>query len=411
MGGVIRRVAMFAAIAAVAVSSFAQSDKLRDRDRDLEGAKKILSELQQANIHSGRFYMFSRIRVSDAGFSEDYYLPTGDVRGGVNFRVEAPQRLYFVANRKTILTLDAVPSYDFLRHSSRSGQFDYSVRGDLHLLFNHLYVDAYTLLTDQLRAQVSDINRLATQKESESGIGGELKYSSRTSAFFSGAYRETSFPSGRVQPLDVPVQQLDRIERSGRVSLHHKTFPVTSLFVAGETGDYSFRRAIEKDSTRRYVGAGFIRASGKNTLRGEAGRTQLNFANPSRRDYSGFTGELTATRSLRRWTSTLAARRDLGFSIFTDNDYYISSLGRFSIDYNATRKLTLRTGLARERDDYDVPVGGVKRRDDLSYSYVGFLYAFRHLSLGADGGWYERESNFTGNDSGIRWVLHLSFTP
>ena len=28
-----------------------------------------------------------------------------------------------------------------------------------------------------------------------------------------------------------------------------------------------------------------------------------------------------------------------------------------------------------------------------------------------DLGWFTRESNFIGDDSGIRWVLHLSFTP
>lgn len=416
MGGVVERIFRAAVIAALPLSVFAQTQTpstqtLRDRDRDLEGAKRVLSEIQQANIHSGRFYMFSRIRIADAGFNEDYYLPTGGVRGGFNFRVEAPQRLYFVPHRKTVFTLDAVPAYSFLRQSHRNGQFDYSLRGDAHFLFNHLYLDAYALLTDQLRAQIADVNRIATQKENEYGLGGEMKYSSRTSAFFSARFRDVSFPSNRLQPDNVPVNLLDRSERNGRVSLYHKTFPLTSLFVAAEASDYEFVRATYKDSTRRYVGAGFLRASGRTSFRVEGGRTQLNFSDPNRRDFSGPTGEAVLNRGAGRWNYNLRGAREIGFSIFADNDYYKATQARFGVDYNATRKLTLRASHTRERDDYDNSVNGLLRRDDLSFTSIGFMYGMRRLSFGVDGGYFERESNFLADDSGIRWVIHLSFTP
>ena len=412
MGGVVQRFTIVAGIMGISLSALAQSSGgLRDRDRDLEGAKKVLGEIQQANIHSGRFYMFSRIRISDAGFTEDYYLPTGGVRGGVNLRVEAPQRLYFVPHRKTVFTLDAVPSYSFLKSGNRSGQFDYTLRGDAHFLFNHLYLDAYVNLADQLRAQVSDINRIATQRESESGIGGEMKYSSRTSAFFSARYRDMTYPGNRIQPEGVPVNLLDRTERNGRLSLHHKTFPLTTLFVAAEASDYEFKRATYKDSSRRYVGAGFIRASGRTSFRVEAGETRLDFTDPARLDYSGITGEATLSRGAGRWNTTLRGARDVGFSIFADNDYYISTSGRLAVDYAATRKLTLRGSTTRERDDYDIPVNGLFRRDNLSFTSIGFMYNFRRLSFGVDAGWFIRDSNFLSDDSGIRWVIHLSFTP
>ena len=411
MSGVVGRFIRVAAMMAIAFSAFGQSPGLRDRDRDLEGAKKVLGEIQKANIHSGRFYMFSRIRIADAGFAEDYYLPTGGVRGGINLSVEAPQRLYFVPHRKTVFTLDAVPAYSFFKSGNKSGQFDYALRADAHFLFNHLYLDGYTILTDKLKAHIADINRIATQKESETGLGGEIKWSSRTSAFFAARYREVKYPTDRLQPENVPVNLLDRTEHNGRLSLHHKTFPLTSLFVAAEASEYSFRRASYKDSTRRYGGLGFIRASGRTTLRMEGGRTELEFSDPNRRDYSGATGEAMLSRGAGRWNTTLSAGRDVGFSIFADNDYYISTSGRIAVDYAATRKLTLRGSHTRERDDYDVPVNNLLRRDNLSFTSVGFLYNFRRLGFGIDGGYFERDSNFIEDDSGIRWVVHLSFTP
>lgn len=410
MGGRVLRFSISVGILGISLTAAAQNG-LRDRDPDLEGTKKIVAELQQANIHSGKFYMLSRIRLADAGFAEDYYLPTGDVTGGVNLRVEAPQRLYFVPRRKTVFTLDLVPGYSFFKAGSRHGQFDYAARADAHFLFNHLYLDVYTLLNDQIRAQIADVNRLATQRDEESGVGGEIKYSSRTSAIFSARYRETSFPGRRFQPSDVAIEQLDRAEKNGRIALHHKTFPLTSLFIAVEASDYEFDRAFSKNSSRRYFGGGFNRTAGRTSLRAEAGQTTLDFDDSSQRGYSGITGQVTLGRGTNRWNVQASASRDVGFSIFENNNYYISSLGRLTVDYAATRRLTLRAGTAVELDDYDVPVGGVLREDTLTFTSAGFLYSFRKLQTGVEAGWYTRESNVLPEDSGIRWVLHLSFTP
>lgn len=410
MGGVLRRFTIIMGILGISVTAFAQSG-LRDRDPDLAGTKKVVAELQQANLHSGPFYLLSRIRLADAGFAEDYYLPTGDVTGGISLRIEAPQRLYFVPQRKTVFTLELIPGYSFFKAGSREGQFDYSARADAHFLFNHLYIDAYTLLSDQLRAQIADVNRLATQRDEESGVGGELKYSSRTSAIFSARYRETTFPNKRFQPSGIAINELDRVEKSGRIGLHHKTFPLTSLFVAAEVSDYTFDRAIQKDSSRTYLGGGFIRSAGRTSLRAEAGRTLLKFDDPTQHDFSGITGQVTLTRGTSRWTFAASGVRDVGFSIFDNNNFYVSTLGRISIDYAATRRLTLRGGTAVERDDYEIPVGGVLREDTLTFTSAGFLYAFRKLQTGIEAGWYTRESNVLPEDSGIRWVLHLSFTP
>lgn len=396
----------------VSISASAQStQRLRDRDPDLDGAKRIAAELQQANLHYGAFYLWSRLRISDIGFVDEVYLPTADHGSGLSLSIEAPQRLYFVPHKKTIFTAEVVPGYSFFGEEFGDGQFNYSARADAHFLFNHLYLDAYTILSDQLRAQVSDVNRVATQKDSESGLSGEFKYSSRTSALFSARYRESEYPQERFQPLNVPVNLLDRVERNGRVALHHKTFPLTSLFVAGEASDYSFRRATYKDSKRTWVGAGFVRNAGRTGMRIEAGPARLDFADPSQRDYSGILGQADISRGHNRWNMTLGAERDLGFSIFLNNNYYVATVGRARFDYSATRRLTLRAGTSHERDDYDVEVNGLLRRDTISFSWVGFIYSFRRVRAGIDVGWYERNSNIGDQEQGIRWLLNLSFSP
>ena len=82
------------------------------------------------------------------------------------------------------------------------------------------------------------------------------------------------------------------------------------------------------------------------------------------------------------------------------------------VDHATTRRLTLHARSVHERDEYDQPVLGQTRTDTISFSSVGFTYGIRRARLGADVGWYERDSTAFGDtDSGIRYVLRLSFTP
>jgi hypothetical protein len=401
---------------------------LRDRDPDLSVVKKLAADLQKANLHYGPFYFLSQFRLADAGYSATgEYLPTGDQSGGgLAFSVEAPQRLYFVPSKKSVFTAEVTPGYSFFRgrqpngQEERDGQFNYRLRGDAHFLFNHLYLNPYATRSDQLRAHVADINTLATSRDGEVGLGGEIKYSSRTSAVFSARYRQSTYPLDRFQPIDpdnanrlVPVFLLDRDERNARLAFHHKTFPLTSLFIAGERSNYSFDNATYKDSSRTWYGGGFLYEAGRSSVRVEAGPAMLDFEDPAQTDFKGVVGNLRAGRTIGRWRWNFTADRDLGFSIYEDNNYFIASRVGLGVERQATRRLTLRANTFAERDDYDVTVRGIDRQDTTSFSSVGFLYTVRWVSAGLDVGYYERSTNYGDpvDDSGIRYVIHLSITP
>lgn len=418
MGGVSQRVLTVAiTILFPVLASAQQSQLLRDRDPELAGAKKVTGELQEANFHHGAFYLLSRFRIADAGFTQSSYVPTGDQGGGLSLSVEAPHRLYFVPHKKTIFTAEFTPGYSFFNQDRDQRQLNYVARADAHLLLNHLYLDTYTSRSDQLRAHVSDINRLATTRENETGVAGEFKYSSRTSAIFSARYREIEYPRDRFQPTkatgeEIPIYLLERNERNVRLSLNHKTFPLTSLFVTGEVSNYGFRNASYLDSQRMYTGAGFSYTNGRTNVRVEGGPMKLDFDDPTQRDYDGISATFDASRGNGRWNYYLGANRDIGFSIFDDNSFYVATSANTGLEYAATRRLSLRSGVVWERDRYETPVAGRMRTDEFSFTSVGFSYGIRRLRTGLDVGWYERTSTAFGDeDEGIRYVLHLSYTP
>ncbi len=396
--------------AAAAVAQ--QTPTLRDRDPGLRGAKKVASDLEAANFHSGPFYLLSRIRLADAGYSETGYLPTGEDAGGVSLRLEAPQRLYFVPRKKTVFTFEATPGYNIVTRGDTRRRLDYFLRGDAHFLFNHLYLDVYAFRADQLRA-VMAANELVRTRDDETGAVGEFKYSSRTSVQFAARYRQQQFPDEAViDGQELELSLLDRDERNGRVSFMHRTFPMTALYAAAEASDYEFERARTRDGSRRYAGAGLQFDSGRTQIQLEAGPARLDFDDPAQVDFEGPLGNARVARSNGRWRYHAAAARDLGFSIYTNNNYYISDSGTAGVTYAATRRLELRTGVVGERHTYDVPVGDLMRRDHISFSSVGFTYGIRRFRFGADAGWYQRSSTAPGeDDSGIRYVLNLSFVP
>jgi hypothetical protein len=419
MGGYVRQrkrlfiVAMV--LCALTRTAFAQNG-LRDRERAFSASQEIASDLRKAHFHHGPFYLLSTFQLSDIGYDSSFYVPTADRQSGFRFGVQAPTRLYFVPAKKTIYSLDVRPEWSFFKRGGKRDVFGYKARADAQYLFNHLYLDVYAENANQLRADVAEIARLLTERATTYGVSGEMKYSSRTSATFNAATLKTIYPMSQIQP-DLPVALLDRNGHNYRGTLNHKTFPLTSLFVTGEFSDYSFRNASYKNGRRTFAGAGFVNDSGRTVTRFEAGEGQLEFFQPDQHDFSGALGNLTSNRKLGRSTVfSLGASRDLDFSIFTNNNYYVADRFTTGVAWDVTRRLQLTVQAAIGRDLYDVPVAGphgfLKRRDQFSFPSIGFTYGFYRLRGGLDVGYVRRTSNFDINvDDGIRVLFRLSFTP
>jgi hypothetical protein len=403
------------ALCAFAGSALAQNG-LRDRERAFSASQEIASDLRKAHFHHGPFYLLSTFQLSDIGYDSSFYVPTADVQSGFRFGIQGPTRLYIVPSKKTIYSIDVRPELSFFNRNGKSTVFGYRARADAQYLLNHLYVDVYAENADQLRADVAEIARLLSERGTNFGLSGEMKYSSRTSVTFNAASLKTSYPLDKIQPT-LPVDLLDRRGHNYRIAVNHKTFPLTSLFVTGEASDYVFSNATYKDSRRSFFGAGFVHDSGRTVTRIEGGAGSLTFSEPGQHDFQGALGNITSTKKFgNSTTGSLNASRDLDFSLFTNNNYYIADRVSARVAWDATRRLTLNVQYALGRDLYDVPVNGphgfLKRRDVFSFPSIGFTYAFARLLGGLDIGYVNRTSNFDLNvDKGIRVLFRLSFTP
>ena len=403
----------------LSLSAFAQEEEsLRNRDRTFDASRTIASELQRAQIHDGPFYFLTELRLSDIGYSQEFFMPVGN-GNGVTFGASAPQRIFFVPTKKTVYSIEYTPEYNVLHSGSSSSQYNYNTRADAQFITNHLYADVYGRKADEIRASAAELNRFISERETTAGITGELRYSTRTSATFTAETRSINHPLSEFQPSDRDVLLLDRSEHNYRLALRHKTFPLTSLYAVGETSTYSFPFATYKASRRTFAGLGASRDSGRMFLRVEAGPGRLNFRDPSQHDFRGALGNAALSyRASARTTIGAAAARDVAFSIFADNNYYVVDQANLNMIYAATRRLAFTAGSTYMIDRYDVPtlmndyrtIG--RRRDHFSFTSVGWRYTIRRFIGGFDVGYYDRYSNFDPNNQhGIRLVLHLSLVP
>ena len=420
MGGHVRQgkrlLIVALALCACARGLWAQNG-LRDRERQFSASQEIASDLRKAHFHHGPFYLLSTFQLSDIGYDSNFYVPTADKQSGFRFGIQAPTRLYIVPSKKTIYSIYVRPEWSFFNRGGKRDVFGYRARADAQYLLNHLYLDVYGESADQLRADVSEIARLLSERATNYGVTGELKYSSRTSATFNASALKASYPLDKIQPDLVPIELLDRKGHNYRIAINHKTFPLTSLFLTGEFSDYSFKNALNKDSRRSFMGAGFVHDSGRTVTRLEAGAGKLDFDDPSQHNFRGALGNITSNRKIGHSTqASIAASRDLDFSIFTNNNYYIADRLSSLLSWDATRRLTLNAQYSIGRDLYDVPAlgphGFLKRRDVFSFPSIGFTYGLARLRGGLDVGYVNRTSNFDINeDKGIRVLFRLSLTP
>jgi hypothetical protein len=404
------------ALCALTRGAFAQNG-LRDRERQFSASQEIAADLRKAHFHHGPFYLLSTFQLSDIGYDSSFYVPTADRQSGFRFGVQAPTRLYIVPSKKTIYSIEVRPEWSFFNGGGKRDVFGYRARADAQYLLNHLYLDVYAANADELRADVAEIARLLSERATNYGVTGELKYSSRTSSTFNASMVKTRYPLNKIQPTLTPVQLLDRSGHNYRIAFNHKTFPLTSLFATGELSDYAFTNARYKNSRRTFAGAGFVHDTGRTVTRFEAGAGKLTFDNPTQHNFQGALGNITSTKKFGQSTlGTIAASRDLDFSIFVNNNYYIADRLSTNLAWDVTRRLTLNAQYAIGRDLYDVPVNGpqgfLKRRDVFSFPSIGFTYGFARLRGGLDVGYVDRTSNFGLNeDKGIRVLFRLSFTP
>ncbi len=396
----------------------AQTSNERNRDRELNAKTRIESDLQSAQFRFGHLYVLSSFNLGDIGIDRDIYLPTEEETNDLAISISAPQKIYYVPHRKFMLSADIEPSYLYFVHDKERRRLNYRYRGDIHFLFNRLYLDFYGATSDELTRNISEFRRLVGQQGDSYGMNTELKISSRTTVEGAADWRRYTFENTNLGELYRDPGNLDRDEFHYSATFNHQTFPLTQTGIGAEVTEFDFTDPTQSDARQSMVFLELRQNRSNTTLTFRPGFARLDFDDPALKDYSGALGSLQAQFGRQsRWRWNLGASRELEFSIFGTNRFYSADRFQATTSRKMTRRLELHLigekGINRYYADTPTSVSGVQtRKDDLWYGAVGFLFQLGKLQTGLTYGYWRRDSNIEGfDDHGIRLILHLSFSP
>lgn len=419
-----RRYAIACAVEFLTVFTLtAQTPTLRDRDREPEGRKALLADLQRARLHYGPFYLVSRLELRNLGFDQEINIPTGDEVEDVTLTVAAPQKLFFVPSKKIILSAQAEPAYVWFNDREDLRQWNYLYRGDVHLVLNRLYADIFATRSDETVRDLAEIGRLVDRKTRVAGIETEFKFTSKTAVRI--RHTDTGLDYTRGSEADLEGERLERTEALNSLLFEHKTFPRTALSLMLESENFDFDFADNRDGNLYAIYAGAERTGTAARLIGQPIRIQLGYAqldydDPAEKDYRGPVGTATIAFSPHRnLILNAAAERSLQFSIFESNNHYAADRAELVTTYSMGRRFDLFGSLEYGINHYFIPAidpldGRSKNRaDELTLETAGVKYRLpRGGILGLGVGYYQRDSNFSRfNEDGIRLFVQLSISP
>lgn len=404
------------------LSAFAQERRQvpnrpgRDREEELEAKRRIEADLERAQLQTRRLFLISDFGIGDIGIGSELYLPADEELDGLAISLRAPQKLYYIANRRTLFSLDAVPGYVIHVDSDRENQLSWLLRGDVHFLFPFFYVNVWGAKSDELIRDNSELTRLVPRDTTRWGVNTEVKPSSRTSVEASYTVNNIDFDEDDQLFFDDRLYLLERTTSTIKLEGKHHTFPITSTIVGAVLDDNEFNRVDTRDSRQRYLYVGAEREIANRSLVARVGYTTLDYRDPSVDGYDGILGDASLSVALRNHHNLrLRYARELEFSIFENNTHYLSN--RLFVDdtLQLTSRLAAHVQAQAGVNSYDVPVdtaqGPVRREDELFFIGAGPSYEFfDRFTLGFVVGPWERRSNIAGESAnGIRWHVLLSF--
>ena len=388
----------------------------RDRDEELAAKRRIERDLEQAQFRANHLYLISKFELGDIGIGSELYIPADEQLDGVALSFRAPQRLYYIANRRTLFSLDVEPGYVMYIDSDRENQLSWLLRGDVHFLFPSFYVNGFVSVADELLRDNSEFTRLVPRDTTAWGVNTEFKPSSRTQLASSYIVRDIKYDANEDFFFDRQLELLERTASQFKLEGRHHTFPITHTLLGVMHTDYDFDKTPTRNASQIYYYVGADREIGDHRFVARVGYSELDYRDSEGQDYSGFLGDAALDMNLSsRNDLAITYRRDLQFSVFANNNHYLADRLFLNDVHKLTDRLSAHLQAQAGLNSYEVPIatpsGPLKREDELYYIGAGPSYQFfDRVTLGFVVGPWERRSNIPGqSDDGIRWQILLSF--
>lgn len=393
--------------------------------RDLRGWGKtwmgaaLRQAVESAKWKLGPLRIAPSFYLTDAGYDTNLYYGGGGtpvrdftVTAGPGFTV------YWPLNKTLSLQVIESPRYVYYHETKNERAWNNFLNARINLAFNRIFIMAgwgFTSARQRLSTEV-EIRPRRKEKTYEGGVLWQA--SKKTSFYVQGSRIKFDFEDLSNSIFDLR-DRLNRTEDHLNIRAYYQLTNRARFFVSGEYANFTFERnAVSSNGSKSYGLFGGMEFAPRSAIRGQVNIGYKVFE-PMDRAWARFQGlagnSSISIRLLRFLTVRSSYSRDIQFSVWYDNAYYIENrtgggasvyiLKRFRLDYDYW------DGRNRYPESRAAAPGTqVKKRDDSRIHSIGFYFRLkRNIGIGLVANRWNRDSNLV-HEIGNRDFVGMNLT-
>ncbi len=355
----------------------------------------------------GPFRIQPSLVISNAGVDSNvFYSPSSPIK---DFTITAgpAAALYVPIHRKFVLSLYGSPQYVWYSKTERERTWNYYLNAAAQLSLKNVFFSLEGTYSDARERWSTEIDIRPRRKET--GYGGSVLVKIAWKTSFSLAYRTVKYDYENLL-FDIfnVRERLNRRESYANFSMFYQASTQRRFFLDFEYGLYQFDFAAQaaigdSRSGAAYAGLEFSRLGRRVRGRIRVGYKKFDVRAAGGPDYQGVVGDSQlSVRLAKPFVIRGSYVRDVRFSLWYNNPYYLESRPGAGVSLYPLRFLRLDYDYSRGRNRYPEVGGGgpdVKRLDVYTLQSMGIYFRIKKtVALGFIASWWARDSNLAAED-------------
>jgi hypothetical protein len=356
----------------------------------------------------GPFRIQPSLVISNAGVDSNVlYSPNEPIK---DFTITAGPAgtVYVPIHRKFVLSAYGSPQYVWYSKTDRERTWNYYFNGAAQLSLKNVFFSLEGNYSDARERWNTEIDIRPRRKEE--GYGGSVLVKAAWKTSFSLGYRTVKYDYQSViygDSFDVR-ERLNRKESYANFSMFYQASTQRRFFLDFEYGQYEFEFTTQAAIGNSRSGAAFAGLEFSPLGRRVRGRIRVGYKkfdirNPEVPDNGGIVGDSQlSVRLAKPFVIRGSYVRDVRFSLWYDNPYYVESRPGAGVSLYLLRFLRLDYDYSLGRNRYPVVGGGgpdVKRLDEYSiHSAAVYFRIKKSVALGFIASLWARKSNLAAED-------------
>lgn len=374
-------------------------------------SRELNTIIERARFRIGPFRIYPSIVLREVGYDDNVYRQREDEDTVSDYTAIFSPRVntYLLVRNFLILSFYENPEYIYFSDQSSERRWNNTWAPEFKFLFMHRFVLSGSYLNSDRRFRATSELDFRVNELRESYRGSIFYETAReTSIGLSAAVNKISYEDVALPDQEIDLSRLlNREERVFNSEIYYQLSPDRFFFVQGGYSDYIFasQESRFKDSYSYHLLSG-IRFPLLGSIRGTAALGLRHFSPRTwgKKGFFGLIGNTSVELRIRRFIFRVLYNRDLRFSFWTENIFYLEDRYGGGASFYPTRFFRLDYNFSYGDGVYPEPF--FRRLPDETYSELKrkdtyFMHTFgvafrliRNIGLGINFNFWQRESNF-----------------